>query len=238
VGPSGDERPISDYGVVGDTRTAALVSSSGAIDWLCLPRFDADPVFARLVGGPEGGTFRIGPAEGHEVVSRRYHPGPTTLETTWRTEGGQLVAVDAMVAKPAGRLLPATLLVRRGRGAWPARPRGGPAGPRPLATRPSPLVRPGPGPGRHVGRPRPRRVRRRCRHRPRPHRPSRRGAGAPADGRPHRRLPRTADLRPARRRVGGRAGLGALVAGMDGKGPLRRAPSGTRSSGAWSPSSC
>ncbi|HEY3015499.1 MAG TPA: trehalase-like domain-containing protein, partial [Nocardioides sp.] len=54
--------PIEDYGLLGDTRTAALVSSAGAIDWLCAPRFDADPIFGRLVGGPEAGTFRIAPA--------------------------------------------------------------------------------------------------------------------------------------------------------------------------------
>lgn len=110
---SAEERLISDYGFIGDTRTAALVSSDGAIDWLCLPRFDADPVFARLIGGPAAGTFRVGPAEPYEVAHRRYHPGPTTLETTWRSEGSELVAVDAMVSETRGHLLPSTVLVRR-----------------------------------------------------------------------------------------------------------------------------
>ncbi len=107
------EALISSYGLIGDTRTAALVCSDGAIDWLCLPRFDAEPVFGRLVGGPEAGTFRVGPAEHYEVARRRYHPGPTTLETTWRTEGSELVAVDAMVSETSGAALPASVLVRR-----------------------------------------------------------------------------------------------------------------------------
>ena len=113
MGALAEERLISDYGLIGDTRTAALVSSAGAIDWLCLPRFDGDPVFARLIGGPEGGSFRLGPAEPYELVRRRYHPGLTTLETTWRTEGSELVAVDAMVSQTHGRTLPSTVLVRR-----------------------------------------------------------------------------------------------------------------------------
>ena len=54
--------PIADYGLIGDTRTAALVSGDGAIDWLCVPRFDGEPLFGRLVGGPPAGTFRVGPA--------------------------------------------------------------------------------------------------------------------------------------------------------------------------------
>lgn len=109
----GEERPIADYGFIGDTRTGAVVSSDGSIDWLCLPRFDSDPIFARLTGGGEAGTFQVAPAQGHEVVRRRYHPGPTTLETTWRTEGAEVVAVDAMVSETRGRTLPATVLVRR-----------------------------------------------------------------------------------------------------------------------------
>jgi GH15 family glucan-1,4-alpha-glucosidase len=105
--------PIASYGLIGDTRAAALVSPNGAIDWLCVPGFDGDPLFGRLVGGPEAGTFRLGPAGRSRSTRRRYHPASATLETTWDTATGRLVLAEGMVAEITGRLLPTTLLVRR-----------------------------------------------------------------------------------------------------------------------------
>jgi GH15 family glucan-1,4-alpha-glucosidase len=104
---------IGDYGLLGDTRTAALVCGDGAIDWLCVPRFDGEPLFGRLVGGPPAGTFRVGPARPAAVVDRRYRRHTATLQTTWAVGGGRLTLTEAMVAEVAGHLLPATLLVRR-----------------------------------------------------------------------------------------------------------------------------
>jgi GH15 family glucan-1,4-alpha-glucosidase len=106
-------RSIADHGMVGDTRTAALVSSEGSLDWMCVPRFDGEPVFGSLVGGAQAGRFRLGPAGVAPVVRRRYRPHSATLETTWATGAGRLTLTEGMVAEPAGRLLPATLLVRR-----------------------------------------------------------------------------------------------------------------------------
>jgi GH15 family glucan-1,4-alpha-glucosidase len=100
--------------MLGDTRTAALVSSDGSVDWLCLPRFDGSPVFGRLVDGDDGGRFRLGPRDPRTpVLERRYLPGTATLETTWATSAGRLTLTEGMVADVAGRLLPSTLLVRR-----------------------------------------------------------------------------------------------------------------------------
>ena len=105
--------PIGDYGLLGDTRTAALVSSAGAIDWLCVPRFDGEPIFGRLVGGSSSGTFRVGPVQAALIVDRRYKQHTATLETTWAVGESRLTLTEAMVAEVAGSLLPATLLVRR-----------------------------------------------------------------------------------------------------------------------------
>ena len=50
-------------------------TAEGSIDWLCLPHFDGDPVFARLLAGPDGGHFTIRPAGRAESIQRRYRPG-------------------------------------------------------------------------------------------------------------------------------------------------------------------
>jgi GH15 family glucan-1,4-alpha-glucosidase len=113
AGRSPQPPSIGDYGLIGDTRTAALVSSDGAIDWLCAPRFDGEPVFGRLVGGPPAGMFRVGPAGAAAVVERRYRRHTATLETTWAAGDSRLTLTEAMVAEVTGRLLPATLIVRR-----------------------------------------------------------------------------------------------------------------------------
>ncbi|MFD0745476.1 trehalase-like domain-containing protein [Phytohabitans flavus] len=110
---TGTQPPIADYGLVGDTRTAALVSSTGAIDWFCVPRFDGEPLFGRLVGGAPAGTFRLGPVGPAPVAERRYNPHTATLVTTWQVGEARLTLTEGMVADVAGRLLPTTLLVRR-----------------------------------------------------------------------------------------------------------------------------
>ncbi|MEU4678548.1 glycoside hydrolase family 15 protein [Micromonospora sp. NPDC023737] len=105
--------PISDYGLLGDTRTAALVAGDGAIDWLCVPRFDGEPLFGRLVGGPDAGTYRVGPARPATIVKRHYRRHSATLETTWAVGSSRLTLTEAMIAEVSGRLLPTTLIVRR-----------------------------------------------------------------------------------------------------------------------------
>jgi GH15 family glucan-1,4-alpha-glucosidase len=104
---------IGEYALLGDTRSAALVSCSGSIDWWCLPRFDADPVCGRLLGGDDAGQLVLGPAEPATMVERDYLPGAPVLRTMWRTEAGGLTLTEGMVSSVRGRLLPTTLLVRR-----------------------------------------------------------------------------------------------------------------------------
>lgn len=53
---------IGKHGIVGDRRTAALVSDDGTIDWLCWPDYDSPPTFGALLDAGRGGYFRFAPA--------------------------------------------------------------------------------------------------------------------------------------------------------------------------------
>lgn len=89
--------PISDYALIGDTRTAALVGRDGSIDWMCIPRFDSGACFAALVGDDRHGRWLIKPCDEVLEVSRQYRGDTLVLDTTIRTSSGEVLITDLMV---------------------------------------------------------------------------------------------------------------------------------------------
>jgi len=87
---------IEDYAVIGNCETVALVSRSGSIDWLGLPRFDSAAVFAALLGSPENGRWLIAPADQDACVQRRYRGNTLILETTFEMATGTACLIDFM----------------------------------------------------------------------------------------------------------------------------------------------
>ena len=88
-------QPIANYGLLADSNSAALVDRDGSIDWLCLPRYDSDAIFARLLD-PDAGHWSIRPAAAY-TAERHYLPGTLAIETTFTTDAGQARLTDAMV---------------------------------------------------------------------------------------------------------------------------------------------
>jgi GH15 family glucan-1,4-alpha-glucosidase len=87
---------IEDYALIGNTRTAALVSRHGSIDWCCMPRFDSPAAFAALVGTPDNGCWRIAPRGAVSRIARRYASDALVLETEMHTADGTVRLIDFM----------------------------------------------------------------------------------------------------------------------------------------------
>lgn len=84
--------PLSARGLIGDGFSAALVRADGAIDWLCLPRFDSPAVFTQLLDR-RGGSTAITPVAERFSSLQRYDPDTNVLETMFRVPGRGVVRI-------------------------------------------------------------------------------------------------------------------------------------------------
>ena len=103
---------IDDYAVIGDCRSAALVSKYGSIDWLCWPRFDSPSIFAALLDREHGGMWSISPA-GKYSVSRHYLPDTNIVQTELTTHSGRIVLTDLMPVRENTSLVPDHEIIRQ-----------------------------------------------------------------------------------------------------------------------------
>ncbi|WP_370542096.1 trehalase-like domain-containing protein [Amycolatopsis sp. FDAARGOS 1241] len=133
---------IEDYALIGDLHTGALVSTSGSVDWLCLPRFDFPATFAALLHDESAGYWRMALVGAGECTTRRYAEGTHVLETGWLTDTGTAWVLDFMPPRQANPHLVRIVVgmggdvklrsvmrppfrLRRGRALAEARPRPG-----------------------------------------------------------------------------------------------------------------
>jgi GH15 family glucan-1,4-alpha-glucosidase len=91
--------PIADYAFLSNCHTGALVAPDGAIDWLCVPRFDSPSIFGTLLDR-QAGSFRFAPFGINVPTARIYEPGTNMLATTWKTATGWMLVRDALTIGP------------------------------------------------------------------------------------------------------------------------------------------
>lgn len=88
---------LSDYALIGNSRAAALLSRTGAIDWCCLPEFDSPSIFAAILDPEKGGYFAINPVAAHQAT-HSYIPDTNVVETRFETSEGKARLIDAFTA--------------------------------------------------------------------------------------------------------------------------------------------
>jgi GH15 family glucan-1,4-alpha-glucosidase len=101
---------IEDYALVGDCRSAALVSKTGSIDWWSVPRFDSQACFAALLGDENNGRWLLAPSVPVRRVTRHYRGASFVLETLFETDRGNVAVIDCM---PLSSITQTSQLVRR-----------------------------------------------------------------------------------------------------------------------------
>jgi GH15 family glucan-1,4-alpha-glucosidase len=95
--------PLEDLGLIGDGSTVALVALNGSICWLCLPRFDSEPLLCGLLDRDHGGHFTITP-DGLTEARQRYERDTGVLVTELRTPTGTVRVTDALALRPGADL--------------------------------------------------------------------------------------------------------------------------------------
>ncbi|MEW1634261.1 glycoside hydrolase family 15 protein [Streptomyces sp. NPDC093801] len=120
--------PISEHGLIGDLRTAALVGTDGTIDWYCCPRFDAPSVFASILDADRGGSWQLA-ADVPARTRQFYFPDTNVLITRFYAADGVAEVQDFMPVVDESREGARHRLIRRVicvRGSLPFRTRVAP----------------------------------------------------------------------------------------------------------------
>jgi GH15 family glucan-1,4-alpha-glucosidase len=92
--------PIADHGLIGNLRTAALVSLDGSIESYCVPNFDSPSIFARILDKDKGGHFSITPTVPFSS-KQNYLPSSNVLQTKFLNEKGVVNITDFLPRKPS-----------------------------------------------------------------------------------------------------------------------------------------
>ena len=91
--------PIGSYAFLSDCEVCALIAPGGAVEWMCLPRFDGPSIFGAMLDR-DAGSFTVAPVDTSVPAGRRYVPGTMVMETTWGTRTGWIIVRDVLLIGP------------------------------------------------------------------------------------------------------------------------------------------
>ncbi len=86
---------LSSLGVIGNCRSAALITSDGSIVWSCLPDFDSTSAFAKILDEENGGEMGIIP-QNLKSSRQSYIERTNILVTHFETSEGSFELLDFM----------------------------------------------------------------------------------------------------------------------------------------------
>ncbi|PRX64848.1 GH15 family glucan-1,4-alpha-glucosidase [Nonomuraea fuscirosea] len=95
--------PLEDLGLIGDGATAALVGLDGSIPWLCLPRFDDEPLLCGLLDHARGGQFAL-TLDDLRAARQFYEPDTAVLVTELQGPTGLVRITDALALRAGADL--------------------------------------------------------------------------------------------------------------------------------------
>ncbi|KAG6372094.1 Six-hairpin glycosidase-like protein [Boletus reticuloceps] len=99
--PERDYMPIADHGLIGNLRTAALISLDGSVESYCIPNFDSPSVFARILDKNKGGHFSIAPTVPF-ATKQNYLPSSNVLQTKFLNDKGVVSVTDFLPRQENG----------------------------------------------------------------------------------------------------------------------------------------
>ncbi|MCK4465272.1 MAG: glycoside hydrolase family 15 protein, partial [Bacteroidales bacterium] len=83
------------YGVIGNCKTAALISETGSIEWCCMPNFNSFSVFAKILDKDIGGSFEFNVDEQYKI-EQSYIRKTNILVTKFKKRDDIFEVIDFM----------------------------------------------------------------------------------------------------------------------------------------------
>lgn len=83
------------YGIIGNCKSSALIKDDSSIDWCCLPQFDSDSIFCKILDKEIGGNFKI-ECDDSYIITQKYFKKTCVLQTNFSDGENEFEIIDFM----------------------------------------------------------------------------------------------------------------------------------------------